>query len=198
MTTVSTPGVEIDPRAVRAIVAFGAQQKAAELSALVAFLERRELSSVLEIGSWTGGTLWLWAQLADTVISIDVSEIPTGHIDRPVLLVRGDSRSRSTWRTVAGLSFDMVFIDGDHRYAGVASDWAMYSQLVNPGGVVVLHDIVKHAPEAECDVDRLWAELKTRYTTREFVIPVDPPTDPPIDPRNALPERAAGIGVVLP
>ena len=197
MTTVSTPGVDIDSRAVRAIVEFGAQQKAAELSALVTFLQRRRLSSVLEIGSWSGGTLWLWAQLADTVVSIDVSEIPTAHIDRPVMLVRGDSRSWSTWRAVAGLVFDMVFIDGDHHYAGAASDWAMYSPLVKLGGIAVLHDIATHDPGVECEVDRLWMQLKDRHDTREFVIPHDPPTDPPIHPNNALPERGAGIGVVL-
>lgn len=35
---------------------------------------------------------------------------------------------------------DLVFIDGDHSYEGVALDWRLYSPKVRVGGLVVLHD----------------------------------------------------------
>ena len=35
---------------------------------------------------------------------------------------------------------DFVFIDGDHTYDGLRSDWEAWSALVAPGGIVALHD----------------------------------------------------------
>ena len=53
----------------------GACQKLRELTPLVALLRRRKLHTVLEIGTMTGGTLWLWCQLAlpdAVVVSVDL------------------------------------------------------------------------------------------------------------------------------
>ena len=36
---------------------------------------------------------------------------------------------------------DLLFIDGDHQYASVLTDWLLYSPLVRPGGLVAFHDI---------------------------------------------------------
>ncbi len=35
---------------------------------------------------------------------------------------------------------DLLFIDGDHSYEGVKSDWEAFAPHVNPFGVVVFHD----------------------------------------------------------
>lgn len=35
---------------------------------------------------------------------------------------------------------DMLFIDGDHSYAGVKQDWDLFSPFVKPFGVVIFHD----------------------------------------------------------
>jgi predicted O-methyltransferase YrrM len=35
---------------------------------------------------------------------------------------------------------EFVFIDGDHRYDGLRSDWEEWSGLIAPGGSVALHD----------------------------------------------------------
>src|SRR6185436_5264751 len=53
----------------------GACQKLRELTPLVALLRRRKLHTVIEIGTITGGTLWLWCQLAlpdAVVVSVDL------------------------------------------------------------------------------------------------------------------------------
>lgn len=188
----------IDQRAVEAIVKHRAQQKVAELSALLAFLEGRKIDRVLEIGSYNGGTLWLWTQIAEIVVSVDILAVPTDHIERPVWALRADSHHPFTLALLEEIEFDLIFIDGDHTYEGVRQDWLDYSSLVTLGGVVVLHDIVKHRPEQACEVDRLWTELCVAgRETYEFITPVDVPIDPPIDPRSALPEQSAGIGVVV-
>ncbi|MBC8076825.1 MAG: class I SAM-dependent methyltransferase, partial [Chloroflexales bacterium] len=40
---------------------------------------------------------------------------------------------------VPGL-IDMLFIDGDHSYAGVKFDFDRFGAQVRPGGVIILHD----------------------------------------------------------
>jgi predicted O-methyltransferase YrrM len=64
---------------------------------------------------------------------------------------------------------DFLFIDGDHSYEGVKSDFEMYSGLVRPGGLIVFHDICKHAKAMGCHVDLFWEEVKNERRTREFV-----------------------------
>ena len=59
-------------------------------------------------------------------------------------LIKGDSRAAATYEQVAqvlqGQPVDLLFIDGDHEFAGVESDFLMYSGLVRPGGFIVFDD----------------------------------------------------------
>jgi predicted O-methyltransferase YrrM len=98
-------------------------------------------------------------------------------IDRPgveIVLLREDSHSLDTREHVrkllAGRTIDFLFIDGDHTYAGARRDFEIWSELVTPGGHVAFHDILRAPEGSECEVDRLWAELKEKYPERfEFV-----------------------------
>lgn len=38
------------------------------------------------------------------------------------------------------LPVDFIFIDGDHSYEGLQGDWTAWKDLVDPGGIVALHD----------------------------------------------------------
>lgn len=38
------------------------------------------------------------------------------------------------------IQIDFLFIDGDHSYEGVKSDFELYSKLLSPKGIIVLHD----------------------------------------------------------
>ncbi len=51
---------------------------------------------------------------------------------------------------------DVLFIDGDHTYDGCLADWRMYSPLVRPGGLILLHDIRCAGEEA---VARVWEDV---------------------------------------
>jgi hypothetical protein len=71
-------------------------------------------------------------------------------------------------------SFDLIFIDGDHSFDGVAADFELYRTLLSDRGVILFHDVdPEHVFGGGLggDVHRFWAELdvgsKTMlYTTR--------------------------------
>lgn len=161
---------------------------------------------ILEIGTCRGGTLFSICRLASpdaTIISLD---LPPGRLGggygynwfqipafwmftsakQKLYLVRDDSHSQETFKRVVthlrGQLLDLLFVDGDHTYEGVKSDFEMYSRLVRRGGVVAFHDIVEHPPEAKCGVSRLWNEVKQHYQYSEIV--------------KDWEQRWAGIGVL--
>ena len=170
-------------------------QVKAEYCEMVDFVARQQPRVILEIGTAKGGTLVAWSRIAtELVISIDMfggaggggypkAKAKLFHqfaIDRPgveIVLLRDDSHALETREHVkeilAGRTIDFLFIDGDHTYEGVRRDFEIWSVLVTPGGHVAFHDIL-HPPEVrDCEVDRLWAELKQQYP-QYFEIVADP------------------------
>lgn len=63
-------------------------------------------------------------------------------------------------------SVDFLFIDGDHRYEAIKSDFNMYSPLVRRGGVVAFHDIGKNE---EGGGHKFWNEIKHSYKNIEIL-----------------------------
>ena len=156
---------------------------------------------VLEIGTFQGGTLCVLARLSApraTIISIDLPGGKFGGGQSSVLsflyhafgklfqsmhLIRGDSHSEEVSARVKRItqSLDVLFIDGDHTYDGVKSDFLMYAPLVRPGGIVAFHDIAEHPEKAGGDVPRFWNEVKTLHRHEEII---------------ENPEQGWGIGVL--
>lgn len=64
-------------------------------------------------------------------------------------------------------SVDLLFIDGDHSYKSVLSDWLLYSPLVSSGGMVVFHD-TKEISEEGGGVPRLISELETGRFDKKY------------------------------
>jgi hypothetical protein len=58
-------GVRKNVMTAREAVARNAAQKATELAPLIALLQRRKLSTVLEIGAERGGTFFVWTRIAE-------------------------------------------------------------------------------------------------------------------------------------
>jgi predicted O-methyltransferase YrrM len=166
-------------------------QVRSEIVSLAGMVRERQPRTVVEIGTATGGTLFLWCAMAHpeaTVVSIDLPggihgggypywktwvyrRFATGR--QRVHLLRGDSHDpRMRDRLKAMLpdgGIDFLFIDGDHTYEGVKSDYEMYAPLVRPGGLIAFHDIAHHPPELNCHVEELWRQLKQGRRHWEFV-----------------------------
>ena len=91
-----------------------------------------------------------------------------------VHLVFGNSTWPDTvsqvWRLVPDGGFDLVFIDGDHSYEGVKSDWERYGPM---GRIVAFHDInAVHIQQRRFGVPRLWGEIKASGARcQEFIAP---------------------------
>jgi predicted O-methyltransferase YrrM len=69
---------------------------------------------------------------------------------------------------------DMIFVDGDHSYAGVTSDILAWMSKVTPGGILAFHDY--HSPslfEVRKAVDENvnWAVAGDAGTIRAFFAP---------------------------
>lgn len=62
---------------------------------------------------------------------------------------------------------DFLFIDGDHRYEAIKSDYEMYSSLVKSGGVIGFHDI---GEKEEGGGRRFWNEIKHKFKYREILL----------------------------
>lgn len=66
-----------------------------------------------------------------------------------------------------GKQLDFLFIDGDHRYEAIKSDYEMYYPFVRQGGIIGFHDI---GEREEGGGRRFWEEIKHKFKYREILI----------------------------
>lgn len=155
-------------------IAYAATQEAVELAYLLDLIRDERPMTILEVGTWLGGTLWAWGQAAPagaTLISVDrdQSQRRVGRDDQTIEVVEGDSGSEATRDRVAEYApygLDFVFIDADHHFDAVKRDHELYEPLVRAGGIVAFHDIVpvpRDPVEADViEVDRFWQLIRPR------------------------------------
>jgi predicted O-methyltransferase YrrM len=175
---------------------FTTDQKADEMIPLLKLLAQKQPKYICEIGSASGGTLFLLAQMcrSDAVcFSIDLQLSfqraavyrRFGRPSQKIRIIRGDSASSTTQRRFRRLlnngALDLLFIDGDHAYEGVKADFDAYAPLVKEGGLIALHDVVEdHKARHGIDTDKFsggvpafWKELKNEFRTKEFIADPD-------------------------
>jgi predicted O-methyltransferase YrrM len=168
-------------------------QDNAEIAQLVDRVKAIQPHVIVEIGTRGGGTLFLWSQVSNALehlISIDLpfgihgggyppqrgklykafmETCPTAKLS----LLRRDSQTEATKAALSellgGQPIDFLFIDGDHRYAGVKKDYALYAELVRPGGLIAFHDIRPNTFDPTIQVNQLWDELKQMGQYEEIV-----------------------------
>lgn len=183
-------------------------QVRAEIRALLEELQRDPPRTVLEIGTFGGGTAFLFARAAAPdalVVTVDADGGPGAALGRfapralvcravagpgqtVVPLLRADSHRPETLaavrRTLGDRPLDFLFVDGDHSAEGVRADVADYLPLLRPGGIAAFHDIVDGPPEAVGGVPEVWRELRRRHPSHEHV--------------ESWSQGGLGIGVVRP
>lgn len=160
-----------------------------EIEALYQIVCELAPRTVVEIGTARGGTLYLWCQAAAadaTILSIDMPGDRFGikgaysphrapfykafaKPGQTMHLLRRDSHApatvQETARVLGGRPIDLLFVDGDHAYAGVKQDVEAYGALVAPGGLIVLHDVLRRPSLPGIEVHRLWDELAAAHDT---------------------------------
>lgn len=174
-----------------AIARLGPHQRKTEI---VGFVERaKEISPryVCEIGTAAGGTnmmLGLALPSVEKIMGVDLyvqNRAQLNYYSRPSQTRYYRNASSRTTASVdwvknilgAGNQLDVLFIDGDHSYAGVKADFVMYRKLVRDGGLIAFHDIVpdhqarygKKTLAWSGEVPQFWEELKAYYPYQQFV-----------------------------
>jgi predicted O-methyltransferase YrrM len=165
-----------------------------EFRRLADIVSAEKPKSILEIGTLRGGTLFVLCKLAHPLATIISVDLPGGQFGggynsiqgslfrrfnaagQSLHLLRADSHLESTKKTVEQIAptLDLLFVDGDHSYAGVKRDFELYSPLVRSPGMIVFHDIAPHdmskfPSEQPCEVDRFWREIKDSYRHTEII-----------------------------
>lgn len=178
---------------------FRAWQKRAEILRLLEVVKDLRPSTVCEIGAAGGGTSFLFTRVAaDDAMLISLDAVfprsrraavrGFARQRQKIYCLNADSHSLKTLDAVKnrldGRALDLLFIDGDHSYEGVAADFQLYSPLVRKGGIIVFHDIVPdHKTRYGINtltyaggVPQFWQEIKSQYKRFEEVIE-DPEQD---------------------
>jgi cephalosporin hydroxylase len=173
-----------------AITEFRPEQHREEILGFLRLAAEEAPRTVCEIGTRYGGTNFLLSQALPSVslmIGIDLyvrSSAKLRHYRRPtqeLLFIHGSSYVPETVeqvrKAVEARQIDLLFIDGDHRYPGVRSDFLAYRHLVREGGLIAFHDIVPHQgksdgsipPNPFIEVPQFWSRIKELYPSHEFV-----------------------------
>jgi cephalosporin hydroxylase len=170
-----------------------------QFSKYLSLLSEQKIKSYIEIGCRWGGTFVLTNEYLKKVLFNSMKKsVAIDVIDSPVLnycisnnetqFIKIDSHSQEFKNYMNNNYFDLIFIDGDHTYNGVKSD---YEITKNSGKIFVFHDIINDMCPG---VVLLWNELKNnendKYNFFEF-------TEQYEDVWNSTQQKFLGIGVAI-
>jgi cephalosporin hydroxylase len=164
-------------------------QHRSEIVSFLALLSDTRPQRICEIGTLEGGTTVALGRYASTLmIGVDlyVRRKPmlrqlAGHSRSSMVLIDGNSRRKAVLRRVeralAGELLDVLFIDGDHSFAGVRDDFLAYRHYVRDGGLIAFHDIVPDSLQRQGvqtarwsgEVPQFWSAVKAVYPHEEIV-----------------------------
>ncbi len=160
---------------------------------LLAILPTTEVRTVLEIGTFEGGTAYVWGQLVGQyptgkVVCVDVKfgsdyegcNLKGNHGIPPIYrktipgtrIIEIEGRSDdpdvifNVQKALGGRRVDLLFIDGDHSYTMAKRDFETYCVFVRKGGWIAFHDAVN--PVWSCST--LWMrDVHPTYGGKQFV-----------------------------
>jgi predicted O-methyltransferase YrrM len=188
--------LDLDALVAKTQEVYPAVQNPKELRRFLEVARERKPKTVVEIGTAAGGTFYCLSQVADPsalLVSIDFLGGAYGggqtNVECKLFATFGPPgqrfefvRDRSFLKsTLAGLrkildgrEIDLLFIDGDHSYAAVKSDYEMYHPLVARDGLIAFHDIIEIPGEAPDwqrgnEVSIFWKELSPNRKSQEII-----------------------------
>jgi predicted O-methyltransferase YrrM len=158
----------------KAVNGYGALQDEWEFAMLLQVVQTHHPAKMLEIGSYTGGSLYGWrTALPDChVFAVTLGEAHQFH-SWGASVIFGDSTHPDTqtkvWEATAGV-VDFVFIDGGHDDATAAADFEMALKLTcQSRGMIGVHDINLYHRYPELSGPRnLWDLHRRRFPSIEF------------------------------
>jgi len=168
-----------------------------QFSKYLCLLREQKIESYIEIGCRWGGTFVLTNEYLkmfnnmDKSVAVDIINSPVSNYcasNQETLFIKANSQSREFVHYMNNNHFDLIFIDGDHSYAGVRND---YEISKNSGKIFVFHDIINDMCPG---VVQFWNELKRNgkdtYNFFEFVEQYE-------DVWNDTHQKFLGIGVAI-
>jgi len=96
------------------------------------------------------GQPWAYPELLQAVVNL-------GMEDRVIILPMTSQQASK----IVEEKFSFIFIDGNHSYEGISSDWNYWSPHLIPGGACLFHD-VPHPP-----IGKFISELKKHSELKE-------------------------------
>lgn len=158
----------------------GLWQQPEELASLIHYLQDKSIKTFLNIGTFNGATLDCIVSFLPTIetcISIDPIEHDLLFKNDKVLYLKIISDQ------LKYLSFDLVFIDGDHSYDSTKNDFYNAGQFAK---YCVFHDIhddfILNNLDGGCT--RFWQDIKNNYSHIEYI-------------SQDKPSNNMGIGILL-
>jgi cephalosporin hydroxylase len=159
----------------------GMVQDSYEIRSLLTFLQQKKVRSFVEIGTSHGGSFYAFSAICKPgghKVSVDLCGGAYGQpydvayrnallskLCKGARFVMADSHDPSTPARVSEIlgdaRVDFLFIDADHTYNGVSSDYNMYRSFVKPGGWIGFHDIKQSAfhESLGVGVGKFWESL---------------------------------------
>jgi len=184
---------------------FNTSQIKEEIIALAKAIQKNPPKIILEIGTATGGTLFMFARTATIDAKIISIDLPLGRYgagyfkyripllrafataQQKIHLIRRDSHQTETIKMLEellqGRKIDFLFIDGDHSYQGVKKDFENYLPFVSSNGLIAFHDIVPNDLDKSIGAPIFWQEIKNKYPSQEFI-------------RSNADNTGCGIGII--
>lgn len=168
-------------------------QEHTELKNLSESVIKHNPKVIVEIGTWNGGTFFVWCRIfpkADNIISIDLPDGQYGggydikrikffrefvrdRSNTVLDFIRGDSKSPESIKNLKEIlgekKIDFLYLDGDHTYEGIKKDFEIYKDMMADDGLIGFHDINTYKDGHE--VYKFWNEIKSDYKNEEYIKP---------------------------
>lgn len=164
-----------------------------QLARCLVELSKYQISTVIEIGTWSGWTItFMTAYLARFNKDIQVTTVDVGsgfQVYSSVKHLLPITFHLGTASDFNGRVFDLAFIDGDHSYECCLAD---YRAVGWAASICMFHDIcdkfvLQYKPN-DGSVPRLWSEIKSKKSRSDQIFEY-------LD--HSTSERIMGIGLIV-